>query len=412
MKEKLTRNISLKILSLLLAVFIWVVILNVDDPVITDIIRNIEVIKINEKVLESKDKVYEVVSGDTVDVKVKGKRSVVERLRPTDFQAIADLSQLSVVYAVPIDVVPVARYRDDVEIIKQETTTMKVSLENMVEKDFRVDVVEKGSIAEGYYLSEKKTSPNMIQVSGAESVINKINEIVVEVDVSNIHNSNGIVTAVPKVYDRNGSIMDTSNLTLSYKEVVISIKLLPTKKVRLNIELTGTPYDGYEYEKFKYDPEVVMIAGEKAELDKIPYISGKYNIENKREDVNDQINIADLITEDIDVILIDENQYALINVTIKPMETKEFNFKASEIDIRNIPAGYNASINNESGFRIIVYGDEEDLALVNKYNLHPFLDLTNSEAGTRLMNIQFEPSVSNISFKNQNISVTISRIIE
>jgi YbbR domain-containing protein len=411
MKEKLTRNISLKILSLLLAVFLWVVILNVDDPVITDTIRNIEVTKVNEKALESKDKIYEVVSGDTVDVKVKGKRSVIEKLRPTDFQAIADLSQLSVVYAVPIDVLPVTRYRDDVEIIKQETTTMKVSLENLVGQDFRIDVVEKGTVAEGYYLSEKKTSPNMIQVSGAESVINKISKVIVEVDVSNMHNSNNTLTAVPKVYDKNGTLMDTSNLTLSYDEVVVSIMLVPTKKVRLDIKLTGTPFDGYEYVEFKYDPLYVMIAGEQEVLDKVPYISGNYNIDNKRESFDDQINIVDLITED-DIILIDENQVALLVVTIEPMETKELNYNASEIDIRNIPEGFNATVNNDSTIRITVYGDEEELASVNKYNLNPFIDLTGSEVGTRLMNIQFEPSINNISIKNQSISITVSDSLE
>jgi hypothetical protein len=147
MKERLTRNAGLKILSLLVAFLVWVVILNVDDPVIPKTFRDIPVTTINENALVQKDKVYEVVSGDTVDVQVKAKRSVMETLDNTDFQAVADLSKLSIVYAVPINV-SVPGYGDRVEIGK-ENYTMQVSLEDLQEKQLKINVVTSGTVAEG-----------------------------------------------------------------------------------------------------------------------------------------------------------------------------------------------------------------------------------------------------------------------
>lgn len=407
MKERLTRNISLKILSLLLAVLLWVVILNVDDPVISDVIENIPVISINENVLKSKDQVYEVISGDTVDVKVKGKRSIIESLRTTDFQVIADLSQLSIVNAVPIDI-SVPEYNDKIEITDRDSFTMKVALENLDTQQFRINVVENGTVAEGYYIKEKTARPNMIQVSGAESIIKKIKEVVVEINVNNADESFK-ETAIPKVYDNNGTLMDSSKLTFNFEEVDVAIDLLKTKTVNLFIELQGTPYFGYEYVSFQYEPKQVVIAGEQEELDKVQYIMGEYSIVNKREDIEDEVNIEDFIKED--VILIDENQNAVVNIDIEKQETKEISFDTSEIEVRNIPEGMVYTINSNAIIRAKLYGNKDDLSAITRNTLKPFIDIAEEPIGTKLVNIQFDydTSVSGITVSNPSISITLDK---
>jgi YbbR domain-containing protein len=313
MKERLTRNLSLKILSLLLAGILWIVILNVDDPADTQTFKNIPVTRINESALVSKDKVYDVISGDTVNVTVKAKRSIIESLNISDFRATADLSKLSIVNAVPIDV-NVPGHGDDVEIIDQNDLTMKVSIENLATQQFRIEVVEKGKVSEGYYIKEKTARPNMLQVSGAESVINKIKQVVVEIDVTNADES-FMKTVIPKVYDKNGTLMDSSKMIFNYDEIDVSVDLLKTKVVSLFVDVEGTPFYGHEFAGIEYEPKQVVIAGEQSELDKVKYIIAVYNITNKSADIEDEINIQDFITED--VILIDENQNAVINIDIK-----------------------------------------------------------------------------------------------
>ncbi|MDF2610074.1 MAG: hypothetical protein K0R92_1548 [Lachnospiraceae bacterium] len=319
MKERLTRNISLKILSLLLAVILWIVILNIDDPVYTDTFTKIPVTRINESALESKDKIYDVISGETVDVTVKAKRSILEELEVSNFRAIADLSELSIVNAVPIEV-SVPGYGNEVEIIAQNDLTMKVSIENLVQEQFRIEIVEKGNVTEGHYIKEATARPNMLQVSGAESVISKIQRVVAEVDVN--HEDESFMKSVePKVYDKNGSLMDSSKMTFNYDEIDVTVSLLNTKEVNLFVEVEGTPYYGYEYVGIEYQPKQVEIAGEQSELDKVRYIIAVYNINNKSTDIVDEINIVDFITED--VILIDENQNAAINIDIERIDVPD-----------------------------------------------------------------------------------------
>ena len=404
MKKRLTRNLGLKILSLLMAFLVWVVILNVDDPVTTDSFYDIPVTKINENALAQKDKVYDVISGDTVDVKVKGKRSIIESLKESDFQAVADLSELSIVNAVPIDVT-IPKYGDSVEIIK-ENYTMQVSLENLETKQFRIDVVTTGDVSEGYYIKEKTASPNIIQVSGAESVINKIKDVVVEVNVGSARESFKKTGVVPKVYDKNGTLMDSGKMKLSYEAVDVSVDLLKTKTVNLFIDLKGTPYPGYKYGKPDFEPRQVVIAGEQSELDKVQYIMGEYNIDNQRTDIEDEVNIADFIKND--VILIDENKTAVINVKVEKLKSKDISYNSNEIEFRNLPVGLAAVLNETNAIQVEVMGEEDILSNINKYNLKPYIDLADTEIGTKLFNLEFSPPDSGLTISNTSVSVTIT----
>ncbi len=64
MKEKLTKNSGLKLISLLCAFFVWLAVVNVANPVTTDT-KEVPVEPINEQVLEKADLTYDIVGKKT-----------------------------------------------------------------------------------------------------------------------------------------------------------------------------------------------------------------------------------------------------------------------------------------------------------------------------------------------------------
>ena len=104
MRERLTYNFGLKILSLAFAVLVWLVVLSIEDPVYTREFSDISVTEINGDQITEAGKAYSYVGGNTVSVKVKGKTSIVNRLSKDDLLAVADLSTLSITGAVMVDV--------------------------------------------------------------------------------------------------------------------------------------------------------------------------------------------------------------------------------------------------------------------------------------------------------------------
>lgn len=102
MKDKITKNLGIKALSLCLAILFWIMVINIDDPIRSRQFTNVPVSVIHEDAVSTLDKVYEIVQGKTVDITVTGKKSKVDKVTMQDLSATADLSQLSVVNAVNI----------------------------------------------------------------------------------------------------------------------------------------------------------------------------------------------------------------------------------------------------------------------------------------------------------------------
>ena len=125
MKEQKNNNMRIKVLSVLIAVLIWLLVANINDPVRKEKFTGIPVTIINENALTDLGYAYEVVEGDQVSITVEGKNSIVGNMSATDFQAVADFSKLSEVDAVPIDVTA-KKYANQLEITLGNVNTMKI----------------------------------------------------------------------------------------------------------------------------------------------------------------------------------------------------------------------------------------------------------------------------------------------
>ena len=81
MKEKLIKHLDLKILALLFAVILWLIVVNIDDPVKTVQFSGINVQILHASDLEKQGYCYDVIDGtDTINVSVTGRRSVIEEI--------------------------------------------------------------------------------------------------------------------------------------------------------------------------------------------------------------------------------------------------------------------------------------------------------------------------------------------
>ena len=104
MKKKLTNNLGFKIISVILAIMLWLVVLNVSDPEKTTTIVNIPITILNESAITGQEKIYQVIAGKTATVKVTGPRTIIDSLEASSFKATADMADLSMTNAVEVKV--------------------------------------------------------------------------------------------------------------------------------------------------------------------------------------------------------------------------------------------------------------------------------------------------------------------
>lgn len=144
-----TRNLPLKLISLVIAFIIWMLVTNSNDPIDTRLYSNIQITLVNEDSVADIGKVVEPEGTGTVTVKVTERKSILNQLSRTgnDFYVEADLNNLNDMNAIPLTVTctnPAVTW-DEMEL---SPTALKVTLENKVEQAFPVNVSVSGEVAQ------------------------------------------------------------------------------------------------------------------------------------------------------------------------------------------------------------------------------------------------------------------------
>ena len=117
MEKRLMNNVGLKVLAFLSAFVLWLMVVNIDDPVKTETYHNIPVTVINEEVLAETNQTYQIVD-DTqmVSVTVSAHRSILNKIKNEDIAAIADMKELTLNTQIPLMVM--ISGRDNRELLR------------------------------------------------------------------------------------------------------------------------------------------------------------------------------------------------------------------------------------------------------------------------------------------------------
>lgn len=382
MKIKISDNVGTKILSVAIALILWFIVGNINDPVTVRSISDIPVQITNEDVLENINKVYEITEGDTVTVTVRGKSSIVNRLKKSDFTAVADLSKLSIVNAVPIDVSVSSNSSNELDLSLGRVNTVKVKIEDRTEAMLPVTVETVGTVAEGYAIGSKTSSPNMVEVSGSETVIKKLKEIRVQIDVDGVSKNISTRQSV-KFYDQNGDQVESASIKCETAAVDVSLELWRTKEIPLSIETVGTVKSGYGISTFEYEPKTVTVAAAKENLDKVTEVTLEpLDVTGQSENIEKTITIDTSVLPD-GVIFPDNTIDIVAKAVIEQKVSKDISIRSSDITVKGLKTGEKA-VFEESIYKIRVESYVSKLSGLNGQSFEPYIDVTeiDEETGT------------------------------
>lgn len=379
MEKRNLNNFGLKVISFIIAVVVWIVVANVDDYKTTKQISGIEIEFINGSAITEKNKVYEVPKGTTVDIVVKGRRSVVEKLTNEDFKAVADLSKMSVTNAVTVEVSAVSSHiGKDLTIVYTDNAVI-VAVENKLETQFPITVNTTSEVAEGYAIRSKTATPNLITVQGAESVVKNIREVVVSVDVNGA-NQNLSAVATPIFIDGNGEKVDPDKIEYDVKEVDVLIEIMKTKELSVKVSEIGEVRDGYAIASIDYQPTTIEVVGEPADLAKVEEILiDDIDVTNCSKDLETAVNIADYLPTGI--TLVGTNPEVMIKIAIEKVEEKELHLAPKDINVVGKNNVYTYTFKGPISYNLSVRGLKADLENLKITDLIPSIDVTGRGPG-------------------------------
>lgn len=386
MKEKLTRNIGIKILSVFLAALLWLAITNISDPIQYETFRNVPVKIKNEGIINTPDQSYVITEGESVDFKVAARRSIIENISQTDFEVSADFAYLSQVNSVGITITPPERYKDDIQIIDRgDVQNVTISIEELSEIEMKINVVEKGKVSEGYYLGAETATPNLIRISGPKSRIDQIKQVIVEVDVEGA-SSNIRRLSEPMALDEDGNVIDHTRLSFSTYYIEVGFELYQIKEIPLHIETTGRPADGYIMTGIEYQPKTIEIAAKNSILRNIDKLDVSLDITDASDNIEEFIDLQKWLAEG--VYLVAEDTTASINITIEKVETKELSIWPNDIELKNMSQSVEVVYLTKGPIKVNVQGPASEIEPITRNNLKPFINLLGYSTGTYYMNLE------------------------
>lgn len=389
LKMSLTNNIGLKFLAVLIALVLWLAIVNVNDPEKTITVSNIPISVTNENAITSRDMVYNVKSEQYLNITVSGKRSIVSNLSAEDFRATASLKELSKVNSIPVDVTTKnASLGRKITIVKQSAQTILVDVENVEEKDFTDLVVEyTGKVADGYVAGLSSMSTDEVTVKAPTSIIDKIKKVAVRCSLDGT-NTNISKKCPVILYDKNDKEIKSDEIELSDKKIRVNVNVLRAKQVpisTINKDELGKPADGYVVDDVILSSDSITAYGSEESLDSIESL-----------DIQDDIDVSDAkgdVTQNIDVtgklpkgLSVSGESTITVKVLIKKLITRTFEYDASEVSLNDLSSDLDVQLVTKK-VKVTLQGEEEVISQLTKDDMAISADLGKVKEGTTTVHV-------------------------
>lgn len=371
--HKWKMNLGLKIIAFLFSIVLWVIVVNIDDPIISRQFRNVPVSVVNEEVVTNKGKTYSILDGtDTVTVTVFAKRSLFSKISASNIVVLADLSQMDVsTWLVPLKV-SITDFEGEYESAETNPVNLQLEIEDITKKVFPVSVNTIGTQEEGYVIGDLTTSPKEIEIGGSQSMVDSIQKVIATVDVSGI-SSNRTLKAIKLSYlDSDGNTMDTSRLSNNVGEsgVSVYVQVLQKKEILLEFQTSGKPAEGYVCTEVSYEPETIEVCGTKQNLEKLESIqipANAVNISGETSKKTVTVDIQPYLPEGIELTDTTANN-VVVTVKIDKIGTKTIEVPVESIVINNLNKKLSVEMNSKQDLILQIEGSEEALAVLDLRN--------------------------------------------
>ena len=277
-------NLPVKIAALIVAVVLWLYVMNDQNPAI-DGSYTVPV------TIENAPNGYLMnAADDTVTIRVRGSRSLFVSADASDFHARVNLSDFiegDKLYAVET-VIPYG-----FELVSVSPDKIDVNLDRMVQKTFKAALTVGGSPASGFTVDKVTQENEAVTVEGPRSLVNQVAHIAGHINLSG---QSSDYTATVPLFALNSDGREVAGITLTPSATEISVKLVRglTRKV---VEVQAHPQSdlapNLKLEGVTVEPARIEIAGTEDVVSKITSIgTEEFSLAQVRETEKRQVKLV------------------------------------------------------------------------------------------------------------------------
>ena len=354
-KRKITDNIPLKIMSVAVAVVLWLIVVNIDNPIGTNYYTINDVELINKEYVESSDTIGKMCmpeqNQDSVKIAITASKKIRDKIKVTDISAVADLQQ-----AVSLDTDPVmvpitvtcsvpGVSSNDIKVTPQN---LSVNLDEKETQEFVVNV-SRGDTKPGkdYEVGSLTANPEKVRITGPKTLVNKIDKVNATIELDG--NTQDFTQDVNlTIIDKNQEALSDSEMNSlrieNNAKVVVTARLWKIRQgVGISASYVGTPADGYEVGSVKTVPDTISVAGSTEGLESlaennnvITIPADSIDISGESQDVEKKISLNNLLPDNVKLTS-DSSEDVWVTVNILHVGSKEFDIPTKNIEVKNKP---------------------------------------------------------------------------
>ena len=389
-------------ICMLLSIGLWIYVTNVENKIRTTEISKIPVELINVEDLKASNLALVPNQDLSVTLKIEGNISDINKIKKSDFKVQVDLSEY--VWKKGENKVPVSivDYPITVSVKNTNTLTVLVKIEDLTQKTMKIESNISVTPESGYYASEAIINPNEVEISGAESAINRVEKLVVQDTKVNV-NEDIIGDYKIKALDKDNK--EVPEVTLSTDTAKVEVKVSKGKSVKINVPISGALPEGLKLKGLELDKEYIEILGDKVDIDRISEVSTE-PIDLSSITESKEFNLKIISPEGVRIAQGEE--YVKVKVNVLKYSSKEFTIPYT---IKGASQDVKITTDKEK-IKVVISGYESDLQNLKEENVKAYLDLTGyvkEETFNKTPNIELEGVTGEYDVTSvESITITVS----
>ncbi len=399
MNNLLEKDITVKIISVLVAIVLWTYVLGEQNPSIPQTFRDIP-IKFNN--LDSVNyALVEEQSSFKVNVRVRGRRSTILELSKEAIKAEVNMkgrAEGENLLAVSVNL------PDNIELVSVNPPEIMVNLEPIIEKQIPITVNIENNPAEGFAVMDPVVKPKEAILKGPKSIVDTIKFAFISVDVSN--KTENIQGNFPL---RITDAKKAEPKKITYRPDIIEAIIPIVNKTDVEIEprIIGNPAPGYAVAGITVTPKIISVTGDENILSYLQKIDTDL-IDISGTDSYQQIESKIILPSGLKLVM-GEKDIVTVFIEIEAEEQNTLNF-TRQVNLINVREGYEAS-SNPIDISVSLKGLKQNIKDVKESDINIYADLTGLRAGTRevRLNVTVPENVTLVDYYPKNISVEIKR---
>lgn len=260
------RKFMIKLISILFAFILWSYVKTEVNAYQSKNFRNVNVSYTNLDTLKEKNLVLMSPQEYSTTVTVGGYQSDLRGFNENNIAVSVDLSKAQEGdHSLPIKVTSLD---SRIKIEDFEPKVLPLKIDKKIEENFKIDLIVTGKPKTGYTIGSINNDLTVV-VSGANSVISKIQKIEARIDVTNITSST-LLKSTLTAYDANGIVVD--NINFNPSNIEIDVPILKNKTVPIKLVFDEKSIEDIDVSNFTIEPSSVTIRGKSNAIDSIKAI--------------------------------------------------------------------------------------------------------------------------------------------